>query len=77
MKQIQDALEPNICFPVFEEGDIVYLEYDGQVPVEAKILSCSYFDYFHNGKGHGVTYRVADKNETIHNVWGFCIKELR
>lgn len=52
MKQIQDALELNLYFPVFEVGDIVHLEYDGQEPVEAKILPCSYFDYFHDGKGH-------------------------
>ena len=77
MRQIQDSLESNIYFPVFEEGDIVHLEYDGHELVKAKILSCSYFDYFHDGKGRGVTYRAVDENETIHNFWGFCIKELR
>lgn len=64
-------------FPVFEVGDIVYLEYDGHEQVKAKILTCFEFDYFHDGKGHGVAYCAVDRNEVVHNIWGFCIKELK
>lgn len=68
MKQIQDTLDPNIYFPVFEVGEIVHLEYDGHEPVKSKILSCFEFDYFHDGKGHGVSYCAVDENEVIHNI---------
>lgn len=78
MKQIQDTLEPNLYFPVFEAGDIVHLEYGGHKPVKAKILTCFEFDYFHDGKGHGATYCAVDESKVIHdNIWGFCIKELK
>lgn len=71
MKFIKDEIEKDICFPVFEKGDKI------GIVIEAEVLEAGNWDWFHNGDGLGVCYKVKIGDKIIDNLYGFCIYELR